>query len=256
MSNYGVNLGILLPALLAGLLLLVSHVPLGQQVLARGIIFIDLAIAQIAVLGVIAAHALGLGHATWGVQVAALGAALLGAAFLYYTDRRWPARQEAIIGSSFVLAASLGILLLARDPLAGEHLKDLLVGQILWATPADLLPLAILTAVFVPLWRWPGLRHKPLAFYTLFATLITASVQLVGVYLVFASLILPALASPRRVAPAWLIGAAGYLLGLLASAVWDLPSGAAIVCAIALCAVAGGAWLARRRPDEQGEPKS
>ena len=238
--------GILLPAWLVGLVVLLSHVPLGRQVLARGIIFMDLAIAQIAALGVVAAHALALDDNPWAVQIAALTAALAGAALLHYTDRRWPERQEAIIGSGFVLAASLGVLLLAHDPHAGEYLRELLVGQILWADLEDLLPLAVVTAVFLWFWRRAQLFARPLGFYAAFAVLITLSVQLVGVYLVFASLILPALASPRRSLPAWAIGAAGYALGLVASALWDLPSGAAIVCAIALCAAVGGLWL--RRP--------
>lgn len=237
--------GILLPAWLAGLVVLLSHVPLGRQVLARGIIFMDLAIAQIAALGVIIAHALDLDANAWAVQGAALAAALAGAALLQYTDRRWPERQEAIIGSGFVLAASLGILLLAHDPHAGEYLRELLVGQILWVNVADLLPLAAITAVFLWLWHRAGLHQRPLGFYAAFAVLITLSVQLVGVYLVFASLILPALASPRRNLPAWSIGAAGYALGLIASALWDLPSGAAIVCAIAISAGVGGVWLKR-----------
>lgn len=245
MNAQTLDLGILLPAWLAGLVVLFSHVPLGQQVLARGIIFMDLAIAQIAALGVIVAHALGLDDNAWAVQTAALIAALGGAALLQFTDRRWPERQEAIIGSSFVLAASLGILLLAHDPHAGEYLRELLVGQILWVNLDDLLPLAVLTGVFLILWRGHFLHARPLAFYAAFAVLITVSVQLVGVYLVFASLILPALASPQRFMPAWLVGASGYALGLIASATWDLPSGAAIVCAIALCAGVRGAWLMR-----------
>lgn len=245
MTGYTLDLGILLPAWLVGLVVLLSHVPLGQQVLARGIIFMDLAIAQIAALGVIAAHALGLDENVWAVQTAALVAALGGAALLQFTDRRWPERQEAIIGSSFVLAASLGILLLAHDPHAGEYLRELLVGQILWVNLADLLPLAVITGLFLLFWHRWRLYARPLGFYAAFAVLVTLSVQLVGVYLVFASLILPALAAPRRSLPAWTIGAAGYAAGLLASAHWDLPSGAAIVCAIAVCAGAGGFWLRR-----------
>ena len=116
----------------AGLLVLATHVPLGTQVLARGIVFIDLAIAQIAGLGVIAADALGFEPQGWAVQVAALAAALLGALLLTWTEKRWPDVQEALIGVLFVLAASAGMLLLANNPHGGEHLKDLLVGQILW----------------------------------------------------------------------------------------------------------------------------
>lgn len=241
---------ILLPALLAGLLVLATHVPLGRQVLARGIIFIDLAVAQIAGLGVIAAHTLGLHPQGLAVQAAAFGAALLGAGLLYLTERRWPQLQEALIGSVFVLAASAAVLLLAGNPRGGEHLQELLAGQVLWVTTADLLPTALLSAMVLVAWFWMGARHSSLAFYGAFAVVVTASVQLVGVYLVFASLILPALGSRgydgrMGLAVGYGIGAAGYLLGLAGSALLDLPAGPAITWALALCALAG-ALLPRR----------
>ncbi|HEX5673804.1 MAG TPA: metal ABC transporter permease, partial [Azonexus sp.] len=110
----------------AGLLVLATHVPLGRRVLARGIIFLDLAIAQIAVLGVIAAHTLGWETQGWQTQLAAASAALAGAAFLAWCEARWPDIQEALIGSSFVVAASLAVLLLSGDPHGGEHLSELL----------------------------------------------------------------------------------------------------------------------------------
>ena len=121
-----INLSILGPAMLAGLLVLATHVPLGQQVLKRGIVFIDLAVAQIAALGVIAADAMGWEPQGLQVQVSAILAAMLGALLLTWTEKRWPEVQEALIGAIFVLAASAGILLLANNPHGGEHLKDLL----------------------------------------------------------------------------------------------------------------------------------
>jgi zinc/manganese transport system permease protein len=239
MNDAGLDLSILGPALLAGLLVLATHVPLGMQVLARGIVFIDLAIAQIAGLGVMLAHLFGWQPQGWQVQLAALGAALLGAWLLVYTERRWPEFQEALIGVLFVLAASAAILLLANNPHGGEHLKDLLAGQILWVTYGQLLPVGALTLVVLALWF--GLRERlgRLGFYTLFACTVTASVQLVGVYLVFASLIIPALATRRypraqRLAAGYALGALGYALGLIASAVFDLPSGALIVWSLAV----------------------
>src|SRR5215831_18789331 len=92
------QLNILLPALVAGLLVLATHVPLGQQVLNRGIVFIDLAIAQVAGLGVTAASALGFEAEGWRVQAAAIGAALVGAVILTWTEKIWPEVQEALIG--------------------------------------------------------------------------------------------------------------------------------------------------------------
>ena len=105
------NLSILGPAMLAGLLVLATHVPLGQQVLKRGIVFIDLAVAQIAALGVIAADAMGWEPQGLQVQVSAILAAMLGALLLTWTEKRWPEVQEALIGAIFVLAASAGIIL-------------------------------------------------------------------------------------------------------------------------------------------------
>lgn len=232
--NTTLEWSILLPALAAGLLVLASHVPLGMRVLERGIIFIDIAIAQFAGLGVILAH-FQAWEAGWQVQAAALGLAALGALVLHFTEGRWPRRQEAVIGVAFVLVSSLAILLLAHDPHGGEQLREMLVGQILWTGWGDLPLLALVTAGVLAAW-FSGLRRSPLGFYLLFALAITASVQVVGVYLVFASLIVPALAAGERLYRAYVIGAAGYALGLGASALWDLPAGAAIVVALVLVA--------------------
>jgi len=248
----GLDLSILGPACAAGLVVLSTHVPLGKQVLSRGIIFIDLAIAQIAGLGVILAQYLGIGEHGFAVQLAAAAAALIGAGLLAWTDRRWPEYQEPLIGTLFVLAATGGLLLLANNPQGGEHLKDLLVGQILWVSYAQLLPALILSVVLLAfMWLRRG-KLAGLAFYGLFALAITASVQLVGVYLVFASLIVPALATAgmqgrARLVAAYVIGALGYVSGLMLSAVLDLPSGAMIVWTLAGCALLAQALPAVRR---------
>jgi zinc/manganese transport system permease protein len=243
---------ILGPAFAAGLIVLATHVPLGRTVLARGIIFIDLAIAQVAALGVILAHAAGAPDTGWAVQAAAAAAALAGAALLAWTDRRWPALQEPLIGTLFVLAATGALLLLANDAQGGEHLKDLLVGQILWVTYDQLVPAALLSAALLAVigWRRGGLGGA--TFYAVFALAVTASVQLVGVYLVFASLIVPALATtgvPGRagLVVAYAVGVAGYVAGLVLSALFDLPSGALIVWTLAACAVLAQALPAVRR---------
>lgn len=235
MTMEGLQAGILLPAFAAGLLVLLTHVPLGMEVLKRGIIFIDLAVAQFAGFGIVAAHALGAESHGWQMQAAALAAALAGAFFLRWREQRNPEHQEAIIGVSFVGAACATILVLAKDPNAGEHMRELLVGQILWTTWMGLVPLAIVTAAVLALRHWA--RTSPLAFYLAFAFAITASVQVVGVYLVFASLIVPALAARGRPKPGFLVGVAGYAGGLLASALFDLPAGAAIVIGLILAAV-------------------
>src|SRR5260221_4608230 len=173
MSALSANLSILWPALLAGLIVLASHVPLGQQVLARGIVFIDLAIAQVAGVGVIGAHFFGLELQGWVTQLAAVSAALLGALLLTWTERRRPEVQEALIGVLFVLASTAQILILANDPHGGEDLKDLLAGQILWVTPQQLVHAAILTGIFLITWfRWRQQLGR-VGFYVLFALVVT-----------------------------------------------------------------------------------
>ena len=122
MNWHALDWSILGLPLIAGLLVLATHVPLGAQVLDRGIVFIDLAVAQMAGLGVIVADALGLPDRGVAMQAAALTAALGGAALLAWTERRAAQQQEALIGVSFVLAACAGILVLAGNPHGGEHL--------------------------------------------------------------------------------------------------------------------------------------
>ncbi|HKA41616.1 MAG TPA: metal ABC transporter permease [Burkholderiales bacterium] len=250
MNTAAIDLSILGPALAAGLLVTATHAPLGIQVLGRGIVFIDLAIAQVAGLGVIFADSLGLEPQGWAVQAAALTAAFGGALLLTWTERRWPEVQEAVIGTTFILAASGALLLLAANPHGGEHLKELLVGQILWVNWTRLLPVALIYAVILALWLGWGERVGRIGFYLIFAVAVTISVQLVGLYLVFTTLIVPALATYRfqrgRLAVCYTLGAAGYALGLVVSAVLDLPSGAVIVCSLALLALPVFIYGARR----------
>jgi zinc/manganese transport system permease protein len=231
------ELGIILPALLAGLLVLSTHVPMGREVLARGIIFIDLAIAQIAGLGVIIAFTAGI-HEGWEVQLAAVCAALTGAVLLYWAEKLWPDVQEAVIGAAFVVASSASLLLLANHPQGGDHLKEILIGQILWVDYMSLIPVAVLYTAVLLLRRFIVSKDNRLIFYLVFAVTITASVQLVGVYLVFASLILPALATIRlhknQLLAAYSIGIAAYLGGLATAALLDLPAGPVIIMLMAV----------------------
>ncbi len=259
MNFDALDLSILGPAMLAGLLVLSTHVPMGREVLARGIIFIDLAVAQIAGLGVIAAHRMDLELAGYGAEIAAGTAAISGALLLSWLEKRFPEVQEAVIGVVFVLAATGGILLLADDPHGGEQLKDLLVGQILWVNLSSLVPVALLYAAVLAMWFGLRKRLGRHGFYLLFALTVTASVQLVGVYLVFASLIIPAIATramPLRsgLALAFGVGTLGYGLGILLSALFDLPTGAMIVWALAGTSTAFVAWRGdgRSRRQEDG----
>jgi len=241
MNWAAIDISILGPAFLAGLLVTATHVPLGQRVLKRGIIFLDLAIAQVAGLGIIIAHSFHFEPGGWQVQLVAINAAIVGVLLLNFTEQRWPQIQEAIIGSLFVLASSGSILLLSTNPQGGEQLKELLVGQILWVSYEQLMPVAILYAVILGAWFKFSQQSSSLLFYVLFALTITASVQLVGVYLVFATLILPALAirniEKYSLRYGYIIGAVGYMLGLIVAALLDLPAGAMIVYSLAITAL-------------------
>ena len=267
MNWNGIDVAILAPAFAAGVLVLATHVPLGAQVLRKGIVFIDLAIAQIAALGVIAAGMMDATASGWQMQAAALLAAVGGALLLHWTERRWPEVQEAQIGVVFVLAATAGILLLAKNPHGGEHLRDLLAGQILWVSYTRLLIPLLATVVILALWFGLRERLSQLGFYLVFALAVTVSVQLVGVYLVFATLIVPSLgarshAPARRLPLAYAIAALGYGAGLLLSSALDLPSGALIVWCLAALAVmvhASGARAHRRgdaEPPAEGVPQN
>jgi len=240
-SAVAFDLSLIGPALIAGLLVTATHVPLGIQVLNRGIVFIDLAVAQIAGLGVISADWFGWEPHGWAVQAAALSAALAGALLLTITEKLWPDVQEAVIGVTFVVAANAAILLLASNPRGAEHLKDLLIGQILWVNPVRLPIEALIYGALLAIWFGFAERIGRVGFYALFACAVTVSVQLVGLYLVFTTLIVPALATRRfarfRIAACYVLGAAGYAAGLGLSLVSDLPPGPLIVCTMTVLGI-------------------
>lgn len=237
MDNLVVQLGILGPALVAGVLVIGTHVPLGREVLRRGIIFLDLAIAQVAALGLIVAGWLGLethGEHDSAVlpNLVAIITAILGASLLYHFHNLSARTQEALIGILFILAATGSILLLSKDPQGGERLKEILVGQILWVGYSSLLFTACVYTLVLFIWFYWREQMSGYTFYPLFAVTITLSTQLVGVYLVFASLIIPALVSQHAKKPllsAYSMGMLGYISGLVLSAILDFPSGAMIV---------------------------
>lgn len=237
-ADFAFDWSIMGPPLLAGLLVAATHVLLGRRVLERGIIFIDLTIAQVAALGAIIALMMhGEEDGGWMTQLAAGIAALLAAGLLTWTERRFRHLQEALIGSLYVVSACVALLVLSRNPHGAEHMQELLAGQILWVSYGQLWPVAVLyTAVLAAWLLWA--RHQPKAFYVLFAFVVTASVQLVGVYLVFATLILPAIATHglgerRGLALGYTLAAAGYGIGLWLSVPFDLPAGPFIVCVLA-----------------------
>ncbi len=231
--------GLIAPALAAGLVVASTHVPLGREVLKRGIIFLDLAVAQIAGLGAVAA-AIWMGWDGIGGQIVAFLCALVAAFLFAWLEKKGQTIQEAFIGCAFVLAASLVILIFSGDPHGGEDVSNLLAGQILWVQwkAVGLTALAYIPILGILLF-YPHKARK--FFYPLFAASITLSVQLVGVYLVFASLILPALATSRLegrkgLLKGWLVAFVAIAGGLVFSVLTDLPSGSVLVWAYAVAA--------------------
>ncbi len=233
---------ILLPALIAGLLILLTHIPLGAKVLAKGIIFFDLAIAQLAAFGVVlSALLLDIAQEKWLTQSIAVCTALLGACFLYYLRTFSVKFQEAVIGIIFLLSSTGVLLVLTKDPQAHDTFQQLMLGQILWVGYQDIAYLIVFTALIAFLWAVIKRWNEEMAFYVAFALAVTMSTQFIGVYLVFASLIIPALGSQKASKP-WLtasfIGVSSYVMGLLLSALFDLPSGALISwCMVMMCGV-------------------
>jgi len=244
---------VLAAPLAAGLIVSAMHVPLGRRVIERGIIFIDLTIAQVAALGAVLAEVWDLGGHGWASHLPDAVAAFAAAALLAWTAKRFPDVQEALIGTLYVVAASAAVLAVAHNPHGGEHLDELLSGQILWVSPREVIAVAVVFAPLLAVWAFWG-RHRELAFYFLFAIAVVASVRVVGVFLVFATLILPALAAHglagrRGLAVGYGVAALGYALGLWLSVPLDLPAGPLIVVTLAaLALVVAIARLSWRRP--------
>lgn len=242
------------------------HTWFGIQVLTRNIVFVDLALAQIAALGATVAFILG--HAAQGGVAYAYSLAFtLGAAILLAFTRQWSGRipQEALIGVIYVVAAAAAFLLVDRAPQGAEHIKQILTGSILTVGMGDL-------AVIAPLYATIGAIHALLrkqmtaastwgwdfAFYATFGLVVTSSVALAGVLLVFSFLIIPAaigmLHADRlamQLAIGWISGSVASLAGLAASYAWDLPTGAAMVCAFGAALAIAGFWWSLRGPSAE-----
>lgn len=246
---------------LACLILTGIYVYLGIHIVHRGIIFVDLALAQLAALGATVALLIGYDPSDRTGYLLSLGFTVVGAVVFSLTrQRREKIPQEAIIGIVYVVSAAAAILVLDRAPGGSEHIRSLLVGDILTVAPNDLVRMGILCAL-VGLFHW--VLRKPFLtitfrpedfgesgqsiyfwdflFYLSFGLIVTGSVRLAGVLLVFAYLVVPAVVSllfteglGKRLALGWGLGAASSALGLWASYRFDLPTGATIVCAFGL----------------------
>jgi zinc/manganese transport system permease protein len=211
-------------------------VPLGTQVLRRGVVFIDLAVAQVAACGALATALLVDHPPAWQSALAAAGAALLGAALVRVLARQGAQRREALIGLVYVAGASVAVVAAASAPHGREHLAALLAADVLWAPWPAIGLLALAAALVLALRRTTGLLQRDGVFYPLFALALSAAVPVLGLYLVFAVLIAPALWHLRGASLATALGLAGLAcsLGLVVSWARDWPSGACIACALCL----------------------
>ncbi len=227
-------LNIVGPALVAGFAIALMHVPLGLEVLKRGIVFIDLAVAQVVGLGLAVAIVFFENTHATTIQLVVLPSAIGAGLFFNKLETLLPSRQEAIIGVVYVLAASLSILVLANHPHGDEEIKAVLSGQILFVDWKSSLGLIVFYTLLLFIWTLKPSWQRGVGFYIFFSFAVTPAVQFVGVFVVFASLILPALASEwvrtkQKKLTAWVISVVSLLLGLVFSVWFDLPSGPLIV---------------------------
>jgi zinc/manganese transport system permease protein len=235
------------------------HAYLGMHVIQRKVIFVDLALAQIAALGAIFAFIVGLSPHSPSAYFFSLGFAVAGAAIFALTRMRHERiPQEAIIGIVYAVALALAILVAARAPEGAEHIQETLVGTILWVSWPTIVSMAVLYAVIGTIHvalrkrffqisfhpdeayaekRW--IRFWDFLFYVTFALVITSSVAVAGVLLVFSFLVIPAVIATlfatkisTRLAIGWTVGIAACLIGLVASYRFDLPSGPAVVASL------------------------
>jgi zinc/manganese transport system permease protein len=233
------------------------HAYLGIHVIAREVVFVDIALAQVAALGATAAFLVGFELDSWASYFSGLAAALVGAVVLALTrTRERRVSQEAVIGVVYAVSAAAAVLLVAGAPHGAEHLRAMLVGNIITVSGADVLKVGALYAVVGALhwaWRRPfflistdpeaafregwRVRLWDLLFYASFGVVVTSSVRIAGVLLVFSYLIVPALAGialgvriSTRLLIGWAFGTLVSIVGVAASAAFDLPTGATVVC--------------------------
>ncbi len=242
---------------LACLILTGIHAYLGLHVIERQVIFVDLALAQIAALGasmaLIFGHGMDSPHSYW----LSLGFTIAGAAIFSLTrfkKQRIP--QEAIIGITYAVSAALLIMVLSRSGEGDEHIRQALVGNILLIRPAEILKIFVIYSViglfhyifrgnFFLISRDPeeafqrklNVRLWDFLFYTSFGFVVTSSVKIAGVLLVFSFLVVPAAAAvlfsenpKRRLILGWTIGVFASILGMAVSYFLDFPTGASVVC--------------------------
>jgi len=251
------------------------HAYLGVHVLAREVVFVDIALAQIAALGATAAFLFGHEMDTWESYASGLFATVLGALVLALTrSRRRHVSQEAVIGVVYAVSAAAAVLVADRAPHGAEQVKAMLVGNLLAVTPHEVTKVAALYGA-IGLFHWicrrpfflistdPDSAYRDgwrvrlwdFLFYASFGVVVTSSVRIAGVLLVFSYLIVPALAGillgrtvAHKLAIGWIFGALVSVIGITASAVFDLPTGATVVCAFGLTLIVLWAAFLAARP--------
>lgn len=249
---------ILLPAFVMSMLMIITHTYLGLHVLARGIIFVDLALAQIAALGASIAFLLGMEAHGIEAQAFAFGATLI-AALVFTGLHKIPGKtaREVTIGCIYVVATALSLVILSRTAQGMEELKALFNGNILWVRWQEIGFVAVTYAVlvlihalqrkhFYALSFEAGYARRPsllweFVFFVSFAVVITLAVNIAGILLVFAFLIIPGFSASilvstfgKRLVLGWLFGLLGSATGLWISFVADLPAGATVVALFGL----------------------
>ena len=266
-------LGFMAAPFAACLVLVGLHAYFGIHVIERRILFVDLAVAQFAALGAVVGFAFGQHPGEPGSTFFSLGFATLAAALFALTRVRFEKLpQEAVIGITFVVASATTILVADRAPEGAEHIKETLAGSLLWVTwPTVLKVLVIYILVGLFHWllrdrfmlitadpeeayrlRW-RVRWWDFLFYFSFGVMITFSVEIGGILMVFAYLVIPACVAillragmKSRLVVGWFVGVVSSALGLVASFYLDLPTGPAIVVVLGLVLLA--AWVFQRRP--------
>ncbi|MBU8871772.1 MAG: metal ABC transporter permease [Gemmatimonadales bacterium] len=251
--------GMMAAPVVVTIVLLLMHGYLGGHVVRRGVIFVDIALAQVAAFGVAMAMLFGAEHGTDAAWFSGLGATFLGAGLISLTrGKRGAVPQEAYIGTIYAVFSAAMILVLTQVPHGGDEINHLLVGSLLWVSWSQVLKTALLYGVLGLVLWWAhnrlslisldpeGARAKNLRlkrwdflFYAVLGTVVTSSVQIAGVLLVFTLLVVPSVMACRRGYRGWgrrslvfvvAVGILAVFLGAVASWFLDLPTGAAIVC--------------------------
>lgn len=259
---------ILAPAFVASLLLIVTHTYLGLHVLARGVIFVDLALAQVALLGMAFGFLLGFEPHSTQAHALAFAAALVAAGgFALLRQVQDKVTREVAIGTVYVVATALAVVILSRTASGMEELKGMLNGNILWVQWREVASVAVAYGAVLALHAILRKRFLALSFasapalavrvtflweflfFASFAVVITFALDIAGVLLVFAYLIIPAFSASliaRGLLRQWILGvglsAAGTAAGLWLSYIGDLPTGATVVSTLGALPILTLAW--------------